>query len=295
MGAGGSDPGREGDQTTIDTSTSPDTGTGKDTSAAERHGWGKPNRVDDFSDGTEQWNVYDGPGHAGQGTRSPSAVSIQDGILTITGDPSGTTAGMAWNSGQKYGRWEARVRVPAVDSSYSPVLLLWPDAENFPAGGEIDFLELLNPIGLTANIFIHYGADNLQINGQVEIDTTEWHNWALEWTPEAITAYVDGEEWYRTTDTSVFPTGPMHLAIQLDWFPQGGASQGSAIQTDWVKQYPLDGSINSEGGKGFHADPSTESGSAVAGAASVGSGDSAHGAQTTSVREALWRMFFWWW
>ena len=217
-------------------------GASEGTTAAEVHGWGSPNREDDFTGGLEQWDIYDGPGHAGEGRRSPSAVSVQDGILTITGDSSGTTAGMAWNPGQKYGRWEGRVRAPASDPSYNALLLLWPDAENFPVGGEIDFMEMLDHTRRTTDIFIHYGEDNSQVNGQVQIDGTEWHNWAVEWTPEAITAYVDGEEWYRTTDTSIFPPGPMHLCIQLDWFPEGDTPQESYMHVDWVRQYSLDGS-----------------------------------------------------
>ncbi|WP_433278119.1 glycoside hydrolase family 16 protein [Pseudonocardia xinjiangensis] len=247
------------------------TGSGTDagagTTAAQRHGWGTPNREDDFSSGTEQWDIYDGPGHGGNGTRSPSAVSVQDGILTITGDSSGTTAGMAWNPGQKYGRWEGRVRAPAADPSYNALLLLWPDAENFPVGGEIDFMEMMDPSRQQTDIFIHYGEDNSQVNGKVEIDGTQWHNWAVEWTPKGITAYVDGEEWYRTTDTSILPPGPMHLCIQLDWFPEGDTPKESTMQVDWVRQYSLDG----EGGS---ASESSGSGSDSGGDADRGDGTS---------------------
>ena len=142
------------------------------TTAAEQHGWGTPNREDDFSSGTDQWDIYDGPGHGGEGTRSPSAVSVEDGILTITGDSSGTTAGMAWNPGQKYGRWEGRVRAPVSDPSYNALLLLWPDAEDFPVGGEIDFMEMMDHNRQKTDIFIHYGKDNSQVNGSVEVDGT---------------------------------------------------------------------------------------------------------------------------
>ncbi|MFC5995651.1 glycoside hydrolase family 16 protein [Pseudonocardia hispaniensis] len=231
--------------------TEPDTGlrgTGGDpatatagTTAAERFGWGVPNRVEEFHGVADRWSIYDGPGHAGQGTRSPSAVSVADGILTITGDSSGTTAGMAWLPGQMYGRWEGRVRAPASDPSYNALLLLWPDAENFPIGGEIDFMEMMDHTRQTTNMFLHYGADNSQISGEVEIDATQWHNWALEWTPEAITAFVDGQEWFRTTDTGIFPPGPMHLCIQLDWFPHGSTPRESRMEVDWVRQYSLDG------------------------------------------------------
>ncbi|HET6257566.1 MAG TPA: glycoside hydrolase family 16 protein [Pseudonocardia sp.] len=188
----------------------------------------------------ENWSVYDGPGHAGNGRRTPDAVSVQDGILTITGDSAGNTAGMAWNPGQKYGRWEGRVRAPASDESYNALLLLWPDAENFPVGGEIDFMEMMDHTRQTTNIFLHYGENNDQVEGEVRIDATQWHNWAVEWTPTHVAAFVDGREWWRTTDVDILPPGPMHLCIQLDWFPDGGDVQESYMYVDWVKQYSLD-------------------------------------------------------
>ncbi|GAA1184639.1 family 16 glycosylhydrolase [Pseudonocardia alaniniphila] len=271
------------------------------TTAAEQHGWGAPNREDDFSNGTDQWDIYDGPGHGGNGTRSPSAVSVEDGILTITGDSSGTTAGMAWNPGQKYGRWEGRVRAPVSDPSYNALLLLWPDAEDFPVGGEIDFMEMMDHTRQKTDIFIHYGEDNSQVNGSVEIDGTEWHNWAVEWTPEAITAYVDGEEWYRTTDSSIFPPGPMHLCIQLDWFPEGDTPKQSIMEVDWVRQYSLDGSTSDTGTTGKRRsaseddDNGNERGSADDNSKKSDERDDGdEGDQNESpVRELLRRLFSW--
>jgi Glycosyl hydrolases family 16 len=211
--------------------------------AAERLGWGAPKLQDDFSGGLDRWKVYTGTGHAGKGKRSPSAVTVKDGILTLSGDQTGTTGGLALTPGQKYGRWEARVRTPAADPSYNAVMLLWPDADDFPVGGEIDFMELSDPTRQTAGMFVHHGANNQQVSGQVKIDATQWHTWAVEWTPEAITGYVDGKEWFRNTDTATFPPGPMHLCIQLDWFPNGaGNPKPSTMEVDWVRQYAHDGS-----------------------------------------------------
>ena len=247
-GAGGRTDAGSGDGTT-DENGAPATGdgggagvsSGQGTTAAQTLGWGNAVRADDFTGGTEGWSIYDGPGHAGNGRRTPDAVSIRDGILTITGDSEGNTAGMAWNPGQKYGRWEGRVKAPAADPSYNALLLLWPDAENFPEGGEVDFMEMMDPARRKTNLFLHYGADNSQVSGDVEIDATQWHNWAVEWTPDHIAAFVDGKQWWKTTDTSILPPGPMHLCIQLDWFPKGGGVKESTMQVDWVKQYALDG------------------------------------------------------
>ncbi|MCW0213049.1 MAG: glycoside hydrolase family 16 protein [Pseudonocardia sp.] len=229
--------------------------TGDGTTAAERFGWGTPNREDDFENGMGQWSLYDGVGHAGEGRRTPDAVSISDGVMTITGDEDGNTGGMAWNPGQKYGRWEARVKSPASADAYHSLLLLWPDAENFPVGGEIDFMEIGDPDRQSTDLFLHYGADNSQVHGNLDIDATEWHNWAVEWTPEGVTAYVDGEQWWRTTDTGILPPGPMHLCIQLDYFPGDGSADGGGLEhVDWVRQYSLDGDTGSARGRGDRTD-----------------------------------------
>ncbi|HLU60533.1 MAG TPA: glycoside hydrolase family 16 protein [Pseudonocardia sp.] len=228
----------------------PGTSRGHETSAAFLHNWGEPVRVEEF-DGRlgPGWNVYDGPGHAGKGRRTPSAISFADGIMTITGSPEGDTAGMGWEPGQMYGRWEGRVKAPASDESYNALLLLWPDAEDFPVGGEIDFMEMLDHTRQKTNIFLHYGKDNDQISGEVEIDATQWHNWAVEWAPTHIAAFVDGKEWWRTERTEIFPPRPMHLCVQLDWFPEDavGEVQESYMLVDWVKQYRYPGTEEAEG------------------------------------------------
>jgi hypothetical protein len=223
----------------------PRVSTGHETSAAALHGWGEPDRVEEF-DGPlgSSWNVYDGPGHAGKGRRTPTALSFADGIMTITGSPEGDTAGMGWEPGQKYGRWEGRVKAPASDESYNALLLLWPDAEDFPVGGEIDFMEMLDHTRQTTKIFLHHGEDNDQVVGEVQIDGTQWHNWAVEWAPTHIAAFVDGKEWWRTDDVAILPPRAMHLCVQLDWFPEDGTGevQESQMHVDWVKQYPYRGS-----------------------------------------------------
>jgi hypothetical protein len=224
-------------------SPAPRISAGHATSAAALQNWGEPTRVDEFDGAalSDEWGVYDGPGHAGNGRRTPDAVSVRDGVLTITGTPQGDTAGMEWGGGQRYGRWEGRVKAPVSDETYNALLLLWPDAEDFPVGGEIDFMEMMDHTRQKTHVFLHYGEDNKTISGSVTADATQWHNWAVEWTPTHIATYLDGKEWWRTERTDIFPPRPMHLCIQLDWFPDesGGEVQTSTMEVDWVKQYAL--------------------------------------------------------
>lgn len=222
------------------TTSQSDTGTATPT-AADSLDWGVPSREDDFTAGLAQWDLYEGTGHAGQGVRSPMNATVQDGVLTLTGDAAGTTAGMCWGRGQRYGRWEGRLRAPESDPSYDALLLLWPD-DDAPGGGEIDIAEMQDPSRRTTGFHLHHGADDAQVEGRVEVDATRWHTWAVEWTPQEITAHVDGRPWFRTTDAATFPPGPMHLCVQLDWFPSGdGPVRESSMQVDWVREYAPDG------------------------------------------------------
>jgi hypothetical protein len=135
---------------------------------------------------------------------------------------------------RKYGRWEARMRTSARDSEYHPVLLLWPDSGDWPCDGEVDYAE---GVGDTSrmNFFLHHGCNNQQISARQAIDTTQWHNYAIDWQPDGITGYIDGVQWFRTTNVGYLPPGPMHQAIQLDWFPDGSVLNRSWMEVDWVR------------------------------------------------------------
>lgn len=145
--------------------------------------------------------------------------------------------------GQKYGAWEVRVKIPPAGApNYDPpVLLLWPDAEkNWPTGGEIDFMEIWGGDGSrqAVNSVLHYSSTNQQAGATMKVDATQWHTYAVKWTPTEITTYVDGTPIFTTNDTSMFPPGPMHLAIQLDMLGPD-ISAGAQMQVAWVKEYSL--------------------------------------------------------
>jgi licheninase len=209
------------------------------TTAAAAHDWGAPSRVDDFDDPSSlaAWSLYKGPGLFGNGLLTPAAVSVAGGALTITGDSAGHTEGMAWWPGQAFGRWEACVKSPPAAAGYHSVLLLWPDAEDWPVGGEIDFMEISDPTRQNVGAYMHYGADDRREGGNVIIDATQWHAWAVEWTPDRVATYVDGALWWSTSNTANIPHRAMHLCMQLDDFG-GDISQGGQQVVDWVRQYP---------------------------------------------------------
>lgn len=330
--------------------------------AAITHQWGAIVAGDEFDgdavDG-DKWIRYgDYAGHAGNGMRLQAKDTVANGYLTISGDADGNTGGIAWRQGQKYGRWEIRMRVmtdgadvpsssvsssttasgsvssgsvssgntassttassttasgstssgatasgtgsvppssaaappvtasaaapaattsappattttsPATTSAssttsvssgtthtssssanpprgnaYHPVLLLWPDADDWPDGGELDYAET-DAGATTVKAFMHYGDGTLEgaQDGYTVghfIDLTQWHNYAIEWAPDHISGYVDGLEWFRNTNPEAQPPGTMHETIQLDdFFPQGGLAPAH-MDVDWVRMYDL--------------------------------------------------------
>jgi beta-glucanase (GH16 family) len=225
-----------------------DPSTRQDTEAAVQGNW--PLLVNDEFDGTElnraHWSPYTGETTGGIGEHDPRNLAVSDGTLKLTSHGY-SSAGMAWLPGQQYGRWEVRARAQQ-GTGYGAVILLWPDAEDWPQGGEINFMEIPNPQRNESHFVLHYGKDNSQVGTTTTGDFTQWHTYAVEWAPDHVAGFIDGQETFRTTDTTAVPPRPMHLAIQQDigpygkdWIPPLDDSTPEQVQleVDWVRIYGL--------------------------------------------------------
>jgi licheninase len=217
------------------------------TTAADRLGWGTPDRADDFNGASslDVWTLYGGPGYKGNGRLTPTAVTLADAALTITGHANGDTEGMAWMPGQLYGRWEVCVKSPAGSPNYHSVALLYPDSNNAPGyDGEIDFMEIWDPTRQVTFGNVHDHVSGTQPGDdipdhRVSTDATQWHSWAVEWTPDHVAGFVDGNQWFETTPADRrIPAVPMHLCLQVDDFG-GDISRGGQLNAAWARQYPL--------------------------------------------------------
>ncbi|WP_332761935.1 CBM96 family carbohydrate-binding protein [Pseudarthrobacter sp.] len=214
------------------------------TEAAVVHGWGTRVTGDEFNytgapDATK-WIVYNSAGHAGQGMRSPQQVTVDGSKMVMTGTPDGTTAGMgAKFANQKYGRWEVRA-AGSGDNEYHMVSILWPDSENWPCDGEVDYSETTGDWNLIT-FFHHYGCSNSQTSASRALDVTQFHNYAVDWSPNGIVGYVDGVKWFEDNDPAHQPPGSMHQTLQLDWFPDSTANGAGEMRVDWVRVYAAAG------------------------------------------------------
>jgi beta-glucanase (GH16 family) len=217
-----------------------------DSEAAIRNGW-KMVAHDEFDGDAldkDHWSPYRGRTTDDVGQHDPDNLSVSDGTLKLT-SRGNTSAGMSWDAGQKYGRWEARVRSEK-GNGYGPVMLLWPDAEDWPEGGEIDIMEIPKGDRTKASFTVHWGEDDKQDGKSVQGDFTEWHNFAVEWTPDRIVGYLDGQEIYRTDNADANPPRSMHFAMQQDigpygddWIPAPDATTPATctFEVDWVRIY----------------------------------------------------------
>jgi len=213
-------------------------------SAATNLNWGTPTAGDEFNytgaPDAAKWSVYDSAGHLGNGIRSPQQVTVDGSEMVITGTPDGTTAGMrAKFANQKYGRWEVRAAASG-DNEYHMVSLLGPDSGNWPCDGEVDYAETTSDWKVI-NFFQHYGCSNSQMSASKALDLTQFHNYAVDWSPNGIVGYVDGVKWFEDNNSAHQPPGSMHQDLQLDWFPDSTANGAGEMRVDWVRVYAAAG------------------------------------------------------
>ena len=96
-----------------------------------------------------------------------------------------------------------------------------------------------------ADFTVHWGEDNKQDGKSVQGDFTQWHTFAVEWTPDHVAGFVDGAEIYRNDDPDANPPRSMHFAMQQDMArtattgsrPRRQHADDLHIEDDWVRIY----------------------------------------------------------
>ena len=174
--------------------------------------------------------------------RPDQVLSVGNGVLNfhlhnVNGRPAGANPSpiIADNSQyQTYGRYSARMKVDTPTlSEYSVAWLLWPQSENWPWDGEIDFPEA--PLSGTAWGYHHYAGQGSCVNGcQMAVNTqarfTDWHTYTIEWMPGRVRLLLDDTVVLNTTNW--VPDKPMRWQLQTE--TNGAGTNSGNLMVDWV-------------------------------------------------------------
>lgn len=167
-------------------------------------------------------------------TASMDGVSVHMIEAAVPKIPGGGVG----SGGLLYGRYVVRARWDAM-SSYHISFLLWPDSNQWPRDGEIDFPEA-NMASSDVSAFMHWqngSTGDDQDAFDVHVDPQEWHTYEIDWLPSSVSFYVDGQCIGRST-TNV-PDTPMHWVLQTNtsWRASLGDTQTGHVQIDWAVAY----------------------------------------------------------
>lgn len=161
-----------------------------------------------------------------------------------------------------YGRIEVRAKLPAGRGTWPAIWMLASDSPygSWPAMGEIDIMEAVGHEPGRTNSAIHTGGLNHRLGNNpfasltVPTSATEFHTYAVDWTPNRITTYVDdsislifnrnGGDWQRWPFDNAF-----HLLLNIAVGGTWGGAQGvdpavfpTRMEVDYVRVYEdLDG------------------------------------------------------
>ncbi len=184
--------------------------------------------------------------------------SISDSILRITmkrTTPSlQSVTNEAWSGAYMitnpdiqsftYGYFESRIRWPNPGVGMFPAFWLYDTN-----GGqrEIDIMEIFgSPTGRPWTATIHHSNSQTNNSFDVDRDTTGWHTYALDWQPNYLRWYYDGEfvGEMTNTDASYFNT-PMSIRLNFSmdapWFWQksdASTPNPMYMDVDYVRYWP---------------------------------------------------------
>jgi beta-glucanase (GH16 family) len=227
---------------------------------ADRPGW-KLTFQDEFDGSvldTNKWNPNDPWGRERNRELQAyvtDAFEVRDGMLRIkaekrqaryAGKDRSFSSGMMTTYrkfSQEYGRFEIRCRVPKGKGMW-PAFWLLPEPLGWPP--EIDVLEILGHEPTKVHMTHHFRDERRDRHSHGSSwsgpdFSAGFHEFAVEWSPEAIVWFVDGTERFRSEKD--IPRGKMYmlanLAVGGDWpkAPDENTHFPAAFEVDYIRVY----------------------------------------------------------
>src|SRR5258708_21886215 len=224
----------------------------------------------------KKWSIVrDGSGFGNQEleyyTDRPRNLHIENGHLAITAmrenytGPDGVsreyTSGRLQTAGhfeQKYGRFEARIKVPKGQGIWPAFWMLGGPPAGWPACGEIDIMENVGfePSKIHGTLHGPGYSGNNPLTGAYTLPNSarisdDFHVFAAEWSPDAIRFYVD-DHLYETQTVDSIPSSKrwafdhpffilLNVAVGGAWpgNPDSATPFPATMLVDYVRVYTL--------------------------------------------------------
>ena len=156
-----------------------------------------------------------------------------------------------------YGRFEIKAKLPKGVGTWPAIWMLPTDWTygNWPNSGEIDIMEHVGfdqgKVHASTHSLKYYWQANTQKTGIIPVENvdTEYHIYAMEWTPGRIEAFVDGKSYFISTyDPAVdaedgWKAWPFdqrfHLLLNIAVGGGWGGQQG-VVDTIWPQSMTVD-------------------------------------------------------
>jgi beta-glucanase (GH16 family) len=240
----------------------------------------------------------------------PNPFSANNGVLTITANPTpgnlmSQTQGLPYTSGvmitdgnfaQTYGIFEMHAQLPAGQGLW-PAFWLLPTDHSWPP--EIDVMEMLGNQVNTDYTTVHSNSLSGGSSGQgntVADTTTGYHTYAVDWEPDYVTFYFDGQQVFKTATPSDMHK-PMYmlanLAVGGNWpgHADGSTPFPAGMNIDWIRAYATSNTIadvNNSPAPYSTVDstPGADAGSSTSGTSGIAGGSSGGATSTITTIDA---------
>ena len=157
--------------------------------------------------------------------------------------------------GWKYGYIEASIKLPKGKGTWPAFWMMPVNFRSWPADGEIDIMEEVGyhpdfvSSSLHANAHVH--SNNTQVTHEMYCKGAEgeFHTYAIEWTAQNITTYVDGKVQLSYDNRGLgrddWPyNDPFYVIFNLAWGGDWGGAQGvdesalpATMEVDYIRVF----------------------------------------------------------
>ena len=169
-------------------------------------------------------------------------TEIRDGKLRITAlkENGKIYSGRVYakdKQGWKYGYIEASIKLPKGKGTWPAFWMMPVNFHSWPADGEIDIMEEVGyhpdyvSSSLHANAHVHSNGTQVTHEMYCKGAEGEFHTYAIEWTAQNITTYVDGKVQLSYNNRGLgrddWPyDDPFYIIFNLAWGGDWGGAQG---------------------------------------------------------------------